>query len=201
MVRKRSFQGWLANGRVLKVSSVASFVRVLGRGLCNAIGHGVLALALLSFANCQAQTALPGTALGTFAVTAVLSSNSCGSGLKPTNPRKFDAEMSLDGNTLYFREKGEEEVSAPLDSDNTAVCTSVENSAAPNDSSCTISLKSIATIELDSADSPKTSSGSFRFEYSAVGNHHCASQLSENGGVYDELPCAIEYSYTALKTE
>ena len=159
---------------------------------------GALALALI--ASCKPQDALPGTGLGTFAVTAVLSSNTCGSGLAPTNPWKFTAEMSLDGNTLYFRAKDDdEERSAPLDSDNTATCTSVTNSQAATDSACTLSLKSIYTIELDSAEAPNTSSGSLRFEYSAAGSNKCASQLSENGGVYDSLPCAVEYSYTALK--
>ena len=157
------------------------------------------AAVLVSIASCKPQEALPGTALGTFAVTAVLSSNTCGSGLDPTNPWKFDAELSLDGNTLYFRAEDEEEVSAPLDSENTATCTSVVNSPSSTDSACTLSLKTVYTIELDSATVPKTSSGSFRFEHSALGSNKCASQLSENGGVYDSLPCAVEYSYTALK--
>jgi len=157
------------------------------------------ATALVSIASCKPEDALPGTALGSFAVTAVLSTNTCGSGLAPTNPWKFDAELSLDGNTLYFRAKDEDEVSAPLDSENTATCTSVVNSQSATDSGCTLSLKTIYTIKLDSATGPKTSSGTLRFEHSASGSNKCTSQLSENGGTYDELPCAVEYSYTALK--
>ena len=91
------------------------------------------ATALVSIASCKPEDALPGTALGSFAVTAVLSTNTCGSGLAPTNPWKFDAELSLDGNTLYFRAKDEDEVSAPLDSENTATCTSVVNSQSSTD--------------------------------------------------------------------
>ncbi|HEY3256414.1 MAG TPA: hypothetical protein VGJ91_20785, partial [Polyangiaceae bacterium] len=62
-----------------------------------------------------------------------------------------------------------------------------------------LSLKTIYTIKLDSATGPKTSSGSLRFEHSALGSNKCAGELSENGGIYDDLPCAVEYSYTALK--
>ncbi len=106
------------------------------------------AAVLVSIANCKPEDALPGTALGSLAVTAVLSSNTCGSGLDPTNPWKFDAELSLDGNTLYFRANDEEEVSAPLDSENSATCTSVVNSQSSTDSACTLSLKTIYTIKL-----------------------------------------------------
>jgi len=150
-------------------------------------------------AGCGAPNALPGTALGTFAVTGVVSSNSCGSGLKPANPWKFEAELSLDGNTLYFRPADQDEVSAPLDSENAATFTSVANSEAATDSACSLSLKSTYTVQLDSNTAPTTGSGSLRFEYSAVRNSTCASQLTENGGKYDELPCAVVFSYTALK--
>ena len=157
------------------------------------------AAVLVSTASCKPEDALPGTALGSFAVTAVLSTNSCGSGLDSSNPWKFDAELSLYGNTLYFRGNDDEAVSAPLDSENTATCTSVVNAQSSADSACTLSLKTIYKIKLDSATAPKTSSGSFRFEHSALASNKCAGELSENGGIYDELPCAVEYSYTALK--
>ena len=156
-------------------------------------------LAWVLSAGCVPVNSLPGTALGTFAVTAVLSSNSCGTGLNLANPRKFDAELSLDDNTLYFKPTDEAEVSAPLDSDNSATFTSVDNSQATNDSSCSLSLKSIYTVKLDSASAPTTATGSLRFEYSASKSNTCASQLSSNGGVYDDLPCSVEFSYTALK--
>ena len=133
------------------------------------------------------------------AVTGVLSSNTCGSGLKPTNPWKFEAELSLDGNTLYFKPADQDEVSAPIDSENAATFTSVANSEAATDSACSLSLKSTYTVQLDSNTAPTTGSGSLRFEYSAVRNSTCASQLTENGGKYDELPCAVVFSYTALK--
>jgi len=163
------------------------------------LAAGAATLAWVLSAGCVPVNSLPGTALGTFAVTAVLSSNSCGSGLNPANPRKFDAEMSLDDNTLYFRPNDEAEVSAPLDSNNSATFTSVDNSQAANDSSCSLSLKSIYTVKLDSASAPTTAAGSLRFEYSASRSNTCASQLSSNGGVYDDLPCTLEFSYTALK--
>lgn len=158
-----------------------------------------LALLLLSTVGCNTADALPGTALGTFAMTGVLSGNTCGDKLNPANPWQFDAEMSLSGNTLYFRHENAEDLSAPLDSDNLATCTSVVNSQPSNDSACTLSLKSIYTIQLDSTTAPKTASGSLRFEYSAVSSTTCDLTLAENGGVYDELPCSVEYLYTALK--
>lgn len=149
--------------------------------------------------GCNAAEPLPGTPLGSFTVTAILSSNTCGNQVHSSNPWKFNADMSLSGNTLYFRADNEDAISAPLDSDNTATYTAVANSYAPTDQTCSISLKTIYTIELDSATDPKTSTGSFRFEYSALHAKTCSSQLSANGGVYDELPCEVEYLYTALK--
>jgi len=156
-------------------------------------------LAWVLSTGCVPVNSLPGTALGTFAVTAVLSSNSCGTGLNLANPRKFDAELSLDDNTLYFKPTDEAVVSAPLDSDDSATFTSVDNSPSTNDSSCSLSLKTIYTVKLDSASAPTTAAGSLRFEYSALRSNSCASQLSSKGGVYDELPCSAEFSYTALK--
>lgn len=150
-------------------------------------------------AGCAAEADLPGDSLGTFAVTAVLSANTCGSQLETENPWKFQAEMSFSDNTLYFRVDGEDYVSAALDSDDTATFTTVDNSQSATDNSCSISLKSTSTVTLDSTTDPETSSGSFHFEYSALQDDTCASQLSENGGIYDELPCEVEYQYTALK--
>lgn len=160
---------------------------------------GLVVSGLIS--GCATTDGLPGTALGTFEVTAVLSSNTCGRGLGAKNPWKFDAELSLDGNTLYFRGDGQEDVSAPLDSENVATYTLVENQQASADGSCVVSLKTIYTVQIDEATAPQTSSGSLRFEYSSLYRNACASQLTVNGGAYDDLPCALEYSFTALKAE
>lgn len=178
----------------------------LGRLACDARStfgstlHLASVAVLLGFgAGCTVEDDLPGDSLGTFAVTAVLSVNTCGSQLEAENPWKFEAEMSLSDNTLYFRAEDEDYVSAALDSDNAATFTTVDNSQTATDSSCSISLKRNSTVELDSTTAPETSSGSFHFKYSAVEDDTCASQLSENGGVYDELPCEVEYQYTALR--
>ncbi|MGC4089983.1 MAG: hypothetical protein QM756_19260 [Polyangiaceae bacterium] len=157
------------------------------------------ALVFASSVSCNTTSDLPGTALGSFALTAVLSTNTCGDNLSPANPWKFDADMSLSDNTLYFRPANEDAVSAPLDSDRTATCTTVVNSASATNSTCTLSLKRIYTVQLDSATAPKTSSGSLRFEYSALSSSTCYNELSANGGSYEDLPCAVEYLYTALK--
>ena len=163
----------------------------------------VFFLASLWITSCSAANEdLPGKALGTFDVAGVRSSNTCGVGVESVNPWKFEADLSLDGSTLYFRRSGDEAVSGALDSDNSASMTRVTNGVQTSDSSantgCNLSRKEVFEVQLDSADAPQTASGRLLFTYS-VAKGACSSELASKGGVFDELPCTVEYTYTALR--
>jgi hypothetical protein len=164
---------------------------------------GMSCLASLAMIGCSAANEdLPGTALGTFDVAAVRRSNTCGAGTKSVNPWKFEAELSLDSSTLYFRRTGDDAMSGALDSDMSATMTRVTNGVQTTEASsstgCDLSRKEVFEVQLDSADAPQTASGSLIFTYSEA-NGDCSSELARQGGVFDELPCTIEYTYTALK--
>jgi hypothetical protein len=66
----------------------------------------------------------PGTSLGTFAVTGTLDKQSCGSGVTPDNPWKFNVRLSRGSNILYWLQDSAPPVSGYIDPQGDAVITS-----------------------------------------------------------------------------
>jgi hypothetical protein len=161
----------------------------------------VLASALC--ASCS-NTALPGTQLGTYAVTATLGTNSCGAGLAPPSPWTFDVQMSEQGSTLYYGTlDGTPPLSSTLSSnaatlsatESTTVDTAPDGGPGP----CAMTRTDTLQVQLASGNPPPSMTGSIEYAFDVVNGADCSDQLAVNGGMYDALPCTVTYSMTASR--
>lgn len=156
----------------------------------------VVLVALAPFA-CNSSS-LPGSSLGTFAVTATIASNTCGSSIGAPSPWSFDAEMSKDGSTLYWQQGTAASVSGVLDSSNKSTIT-VTSTAGDDAGACVMSETDTIALTLDSATAPTTVSGTLTYTFGASSTTDCAAQLSGNGGSYQTLPCTVSYTMSGKK--
>jgi hypothetical protein len=180
-----------------------------------------VALAGLAGDGCS-DKAMPGTPLGTFNVTASVSTNTCGAGPNAPNPWTFQVDLSVDGSVLYWSWKdGSPYLSGVISSGvasftdsqtgsdpaDAAACTAANNGGdywfgpSQTAASCTSSVGCTMTrsdaYEVTLASTQKSFTGTLSYTFSVVSGSNCSSQLSAAGGIYDVLPCTIAYSLSA----
>jgi hypothetical protein len=145
-----------------------------------------------------ASTALPGTPLGTFKVTAQSQTNTCGLGAP--DPWTFDVELSQSGSTLYWSwMDGSPPLSGPVNASSQA---SITDSASGNVDGTDAALgpctmQRYGDLELDLASSSFT--GTIAYTFSIASGADCSDQLVAAGGQYDTLPCSLTYTVSASK--
>jgi hypothetical protein len=156
------------------------------------------AFALGSVFVACASTALPGTQLGTFKVTAQSQSNTCGLGAP--NPWTFDAQLSQSGSTIYWSWMD----GGPLLSgvENAASHVSITDTEAGNVDGTDAALGPCTMersddLELDLASGSFT--GTVSYSFTVASGADCSDQLVASGGQYDALPCTVSYTVTASK--
>jgi hypothetical protein len=171
------------------------------RSFCGAIlGCATFAVVALSCAN----SSLPGTMLGTYAVTGTLGTNSCGTGLAPPSPWAFDVQMSEEGTTLYWSYlDGNPPLSSTL-SANAATLTAtqtanVDGTADGGAGPCSMTRTDTLQVDLAAANPPPTFTGTLVYDFTVVSGADCSDQLSANGGSYDTLPCTLTYSLSGAQ--
>jgi hypothetical protein len=147
-------------------------------------------------------TSMPGTTLGTYAVTAEAQTNVCG--LTAPNPWTFDVELSQDGTTLYWNwMDGSSYLSSPVDSQSATLLAAeqvnVDGTADGGLGPCTLERDDQLVVALGSGSPPATFTGTISYAISAVSGSDCSDQLSTVGGMYTTLPCTITYTMTSTR--
>ena len=163
--------------------------------------RAALFLAIAGLGACSSTSTLPGTSLGSFALTGNVSSNTCGSGLGAPDTLTFDVAISKKSSVLYWRESGGETYSGVLDANNATTITSTVTSQTGDEAGtvqCTTARTDSVAVTLDSATSPTKLSGTIGFAF-AITSGTCSGELRANGGTYDTLPCQASYTFTATK--
>lgn len=172
------------------------------------VGHvgGTLAttaLAAVALVACSS-TALPGTALGQFTVTAHLVTNTCS--LPAYDPWTFDVQLSETSSAVLYwsYEDGSPDLSSPVASTNEAILTSsdignVDPTEAGTDGPCTMERDDRIDITLNSASAPTSFQGTLGYSFTASAGSNCGDQLIASGGMYQTLPCSVSYTLTALR--
>jgi hypothetical protein len=164
---------------------------------------GLVFAAAIVPAACQ-PTPLPGDMLGMYKVTAQSTTNSCGAGLGAPDPWVFDAQVSVDGTTVYWSfMDGNAPLSglmasatkASITSDQTANVDSSDAGAGP----CTLARADDIEMTLGSGSPPTSLSGTISYSFTVPGGSDCGDQLASGGGSYSALPCTIAYSMTAQR--
>jgi hypothetical protein len=153
----------------------------------------------MSGAACD--TGLPGTELGTYAVTGQLQTSTCGG--TPPNPWSFDVEMSRQGTTLYWSWlDGSPLLSGGLSASSSASLTAsvqsnVDGLADGGLGPCWIERDDVIAVTLASSSPPSTFTGSVEYTFSAVSGTDCSDQLAL--GNYAALPCSLTYTVSAAR--
>jgi hypothetical protein len=171
------------------------------------VAVGVFAIAGAPAAGCANAAALPGTAWGTFSVVGTLGTNTCGTGVGPANPWDFDADVSLDGTTVYLEQSGtSSELTGTLSGTATTLTmasTSNVDATDAGDGACNLTQSASLALTFDSATAPTSFTGTAVYTFAAAtdvsADTNCTDQLTSSGGVYDTLPCTINYTLTATK--
>jgi hypothetical protein len=149
----------------------------------------------------------PGTAVGTFAVTGTLKTNTCGPGQAP-NPWTFSVKLDTDPGTLYWIQ-GSLPVTGTLSAANVAALTSTSSQASYSaDSSvplCAIDRTDTlsATLVPDPTIAHEYSSFTGTLSYAFAqdsASSDCSGALADNGGAYAALPCSVSYTLSATRT-
>jgi hypothetical protein len=147
---------------------------------------------------CDTQPSLPGTALGTYSVKAAIHTNTCGDQLGAPDPWAFDAELSRDGNLLYWRQNGQL-LSGALDEVSGAKIVSSQSDQVGKNSSCSMTRTDTLAIKLGTSAAPDVKGG-LTFGFSVPASS-CSDLLASNGGTYTALPCQIVYTLTATQSK
>jgi hypothetical protein len=167
-----------------------------------AIGAPLVGLALACGVAACNQNPLPGTMLGTYAVTAQSQTNSCG--IAAPNPWTFDVQMSQSGTTLYWSFM---DGSAPLSTSMTGtsatlvdqVEANVDGTADGGLGPCTMLRADTLQVDLDTSSPPSSFSGTINYSFSIAEGADCSDQFLAAGGQYQTLPCTIAYTMTATR--
>jgi hypothetical protein len=155
-------------------------------------------LAVVSVLVACASTALPGTPLGTFKVTAQSQTNTCGLGAP--NPWIFDVELSQSGSTIYWSwMDGTPLLSGQENASSHASITDAEGGNVDGtDASlgpCTMERSDDLEIQLASG----SFTGTISYSFTVATGADCSDQLVAAGGQFDALPCTVTYTATASK--
>jgi hypothetical protein len=158
----------------------------------------------LAIAGCSG-SALPGTLLGTYAVTGHKLTNTCGDGIGEQDPWSFDVQLSRQGSTLYWSWlDGTALLSGSLDAQSQATLTmtqqgDVDVTADGSVGPCAMERDDTLEVTLASGSLPASFSGTIGYAFSVLTGADCSDQLATAGGMYATLPCSVTYSMTASR--
>jgi hypothetical protein len=160
-----------------------------------------LATVALLVGACQA-TPLPGTNYGTYKVTGTTETNTCGTDLGAPDPWVFDAQVSKDGETIYWSwMDGNAPLSGALAATTASLTTSTTGDVDPTDAGagpCTMTRADTVDITFPSGSPPPSSlTGTITYAFTVPSGSTCTDQLASAGGQYAALPCTLAYTFTA----
>jgi len=157
----------------------------------------------------------PGTALGTFHVTATRTENTCGEGALGSTPTwEFDVELARDKATLFW-DNGAQVVSGPGSADGTRfqidadVVMNMREGGDPGPP-CSIHRHDTAVVTLPAGDGADvaTFTGTLTFAFAPTAGSDCADLVL--GGapnpktampIVTQLPCDFGFSMAAARTK
>jgi hypothetical protein len=167
---------------------------------------GLLALAATTmpsgcFGDGRADAHNPGTALGTFDVSATVTANTCGAGaLGEQSPWAFPIKLSRDPGALYWN-NGQDVIVGTLAADNVTFSFStsvIQNMRDPNvvgPPPCSVTREDSASGALDAATGAVSSfSGQLSYQFTPTAGSSCDDLVTGAAPVVAQLPCGFGYT-------
>jgi hypothetical protein len=169
---------------------------------------GLLALAATTtpsgcFGDGRADAHNPGTALGSFDVTATVTSNTCGDGaLGELSPWAFSVHLARDPGVLYWN-NGQAVISGSLAADgvtftfDTSVIQDMRDPSVVGPPPCSVTRDDSAHGKLDTATGAVSAfSGQLGYQFTPTAGSSCDDLVNGPTPVVAALPCAFTYQMT-----
>jgi hypothetical protein len=167
------------------------------------MGRSILVGLLVTAAACSGKDPYnPGTKLGTFHVSAKLTSSTCGAA---PSPWEFDVRIHHDGTTLYWVQGGapiEGRVGSDAKARLEAETLHDVRAADRKRGACAMSRKDVLEVGLVDAASQPTRDpslaaafdGTLAYAFTPTQGSECEDQLVAVGGGFEARPCAVHYA-------
>lgn len=140
------------------------------------------------------------------AVSATLSDTTCGSGaLAAEETWKFNVRVTIDGSSFkWYDVSSDTTTEGSIDDGEFAVSDANEYVISASNgisAGCTLRRrdKFSGTATLDTSKKPAKLSGTLVFKYSQATGYSCDALIGASNG-FDDLPCEIDYSFSAKPT-
>jgi hypothetical protein len=143
---------------------------------------------------------LPGAMLGTYKVVGQSKKNSCGLGAP--DPWTFDAELSLQGSTLYWSwMDGSPLLSGSLGSQGHATLTrtGTVNADSTDAGLGPCNLERSDALDLVLGDGNASFGGTIGYSFAVANGATCTDQLVSSGGMFRALPCTVQYTVSGTR--
>jgi hypothetical protein len=149
----------------------------------------------------------PGDPLGTFHLTAKQKTNDCGDGALGAPPLwEFDVKLAWKDDSLYWNSGGDA-ISGTLSADrktfeiDAEVVMNMRTASEKGKPPCSIDRqdKATGTLALE-GDGVKSASGSLSYAFTPTEGSSCADLVTAENPVIAGLPCAMAYSFDAVRT-
>lgn len=170
-------------------------------------------LALTCAAACSGKDPYnPGTSLGTFHVSAKLTSSTCG---EVPDPWEFDVKLAHEESTLFWIQGGAP-VSGTMDNTARATLKTTDSrelraaNAKTQMPACVVVRDDVLDVALaaEKAETPLTTvgdatrfNGKLTYRFSPMQGSECSDQTLDQGGDFAALPCEVSYDLTAAQTK
>lgn len=171
--------------------------------------HGTIALFVAGGAGCGGKDPYsPGSKLGSFHVTAKLTSSTCGAA---PDPWEFDVKLNHELRTIYWVQGGapiqgrldeasqtrlaassEYEVRAANERTKLAAC-----AVARSDALVVVLQREDGTAVVDPAQT-RAFAGTLAYSFTPTESSDCTDQLTVSGGAYASLPCTVSYEVAGV---
>lgn len=144
----------------------------------------------------------PGTALGTFAVTGTLTTQSCGASMQTQieDPWGFDVRLSRSGNVLFWLQPAAPALSGIVDPNGNVTLTTSQlydlrgGDAGPY---CGVTRTDTFKAALGTAADPTDFTGTIAYHYELADGSVCGGLLV---GQFDAVPCDVSYDLKAKRS-
>jgi hypothetical protein len=173
----------------------------------------ILALAVFLSAACSGKDPYnPGTPLGTFHVSAKLTSSTCG---EVPNPWEFDVKLAHEESTLFWIQGGAP-VAGTMDHSARATLKTTDSrelrpaNAKTKMPACVVIRDDVLDVALggEKPEVPLTIvgeatrfDGKLTYRFSPMQGSECSDQTLDQGGDFAVLPCDVSYDLTAAQTK
>lgn len=141
---------------------------------------------------------MPGSSLGTYAVTGTTTQNACGPGVNAPEPWAFNVMLSRQGETVFWSWLDHRPMlSSKIDGARLSLSGNTADVVGPSvgdQGPCSLAREDRVDVTFDAATPPGAFSGTVSYEFTPVPGTPCDGLLASRGGALAAMPCKVTYT-------